>query len=257
LTASGNTAELARAYLARGTAWGREANDRIKDLTTAIKLRPNYLEPLRWRASTYTKTSPPNLEAAVADYTEYLKIKPSAEVNNSRAALYEQKGDKVKAISDYRAALALDPNNSTAKEKLAKLAPTTAVTPTQPTTSSPKPTTAEQFLAEGSRKAFQKDYDGAITSLSECLRLKPEAVECYAFRGFALGMKGDPTAAKPDFEAAIKLAPNQPEIYLLRGLTFVRVGSKAEAVKDFRSVLRLDPNNREAKDALQRLGEQP
>ena len=70
-------------------------------------------------------------------------------------------------------------------------------------------------------------------------------------------MKGDSATSKTDFDAAIKLAPNQPEIYLMRGTTFVAFGKKAEAVKDFRNVLKINPNNREAKDALQRLGEQP
>lgn len=259
LTASGNMAELARAYYERGRAGlFSNADDTIKDYTMALKLRPNYLLPLGRRASAYHKyKEPSNLEAAIADYTEYLKIKPSAGIYTSRAAIYEERGEKAQAINDYRAALVLDPNNSTAKGKLAKLAPTTA-TPSQPTTtSSPKPSTAEQFAAEGNQKVSQNDYDGAIKSFSECLRLKPEAVDCLAFRGFAHGMKGDQTAAKPDFEAAIKLAPNQPEIYLMRGMTFVRLGNKVEAVKDFRTVLRINPNNREAKDALQRLGEQP
>lgn len=259
LTASGNTAELARAYYQRGQSNSLDHlwDDGIKDFTTALKLRPNYSSPLALRATTHSiRTDKPNLDAAIADYTEYLKLKPTDYTYINRADIYERKGETGKAISDYRAALALNPNNYTAKTRLAELG-VTATTPTPTPPVSPKQPTAEQFAAEGRRQAAQKDYDGAIKSFSECLRLKPDASACYAFRGYVLGIKGDPAAAKKDFEAAFKLEPNQAANYFIRGMMFTELGNKEEAVKDFRAVLKIDPNNQQAKSALQKLGVQP
>jgi tetratricopeptide (TPR) repeat protein len=249
LTASNNTAELAHAYFARGLAnlftQGSEGKG-FDDLAMALKLRPNYLRVLERRAYANTLGYVGGKPAAIADYTEYLRIKPDPYIYYERGKIYEEMGGKEKAVADYRAALALKPDFSGAQEKLTKLA----------STPSPKPATAEQLAAESRQKITQRDYDGAIKSSSECLRLKTNAPECYAFRGFAFGMKGDSTAAKTDFEAAIKLAPNQPEIYLMRGLVFLRLGSREDSIKDFRNVLRIDPNNGEAKTALQKLGVQ-
>lgn len=259
LTASGNTAELARAYYERGKANMKDKWDSagaIEDYTTALKLRPNYLPPLAGRAYAHRYGVSPNLEASIADYTEYLKIKPSAYMYTLRAYVYEFRGEKAKAINDFRAALALEPDYSAAKADLARLLTPTNPTPSQPTPSSPNQPTAEQFAAEGRQQISQKNYDAAIKSFSECLRLKPGVAACYAFRGMALGMKGDSAASKTDFETAIKLEPNQVGTYIVRGIMHVGLGKKAEAIEDFRAALKIDPNNREAKQALQRLGVQ-
>lgn len=262
LKASGNSVYLAYAYYFRSDTYIslKQWNEAISDLTMAIKTRPNYLGAFRRRAEVYeSRTDKPDLEAAIADLTEIIKIKPSYDIYEKRGDLYEKKGDKEKAINDYRTAVTLDRYlNSLAKEKLAKLAPaaTTANSNQTPPKSQIQPT-AEQFAAEGRRQAAQKDYDGAIKSFSECLRLKPDASPCYSFRGFARGMKGDLASAQTDFEAAIKLEPNQAANYFIRGMMYSELGKKNEAISDFRAVLKLDPNHQQAKAALQKLGVQP
>ncbi|MBK9765756.1 MAG: tetratricopeptide repeat protein [Chloracidobacterium sp.] len=174
-----------------------------------------------------------------------------------RAALFAEKGERAKAIADYRAALALEPNNYTAKTQLAKLAPTPAPVATQPVTPRPPQPTAESFATEGRRQVSEKDYDGAIKSLTECIRLKSDAAACFAFRGYAQGMKGMMSFANADHDAAVKLSPNEPAIYFVRGMMFSELGKKAEAITEFRKVLKLDPNNKQAQSALQSLGVAP
>ena len=195
LTASGSTWHLARAYYERGCANGlaQKFDDAISDYTEALKVRPNYWSALVLRGTYHSiRTDKPNLDAAIADYSEYLKGKPSAYTFAVRAAIYERKGETAKAIADYRAALALEPDNYNAKEGLARLASANQSAPAKPTQK-----TAEQFAAEGRQQLAAKDYWSAIDSFSNCLVLKPKVAACRAFLGFALGMVNDlPTAGR-------------------------------------------------------------
>lgn len=230
LKANGNSVYLARAYFFRSDTHIslKQWNEAVSDLTMAIKIRPNYLAAFNRRAEIFVnRTDKTDLEAAIADYTEIIKIKPEANIYAKRAVIYEKKGETGKAVSDWRAALALDPFDTTAKAQIAKLAPAaTTASSNQTPTNSPKQPTAEQFAAEGRSQAAKKDYDGAIKSFSECLRVKPDAAACYSFRGFARGMKGDLASAKTDFEAAIKLEPNQAAHYFIRGMMYSELGKK-------------------------------
>ncbi len=262
LSKIGNTRNLANAYYERGNSYSLEQkNDlAIADFTSAIKLNPDHVGAYSLRATVHSSpffNPKRDVDAAIADYTKVITLEPGAYWYTNRAALFEEKGDRAKAIADYRAALALEPNNYTAKTQLAKLSPAPAPVATQPVTPRPPQPTAESFAAEGRRQLSQKDYDGAIKSLTDCLRLKSDAAPCYAFRGYAQGMKGDINAANVDHEAAVKLSPNEPAIYFVRGMMFTELGKKTEAINEFRKVLRLDPNNKQAQSALQGLGVAP
>lgn len=125
LKASGNTAELARAYNERGYSYlfAKKWDEAINDFTAAIKLRPNYSLAYGGRALAYIyRKDAPNLDAAIADYTEIIRIrKNEASEYVNRGNIYKKKSETAKAVSDYRAALALEPNNYSAKSALEKL----------------------------------------------------------------------------------------------------------------------------------------
>lgn len=260
LSKSAKTRELADAYYERGNSYSLEQkNDlAIADFTSAIKLNPDHVGAYSLRATVHSSpffNPKRNVDAAIADFTKVIELEPSAYWYTNRAALFEEKGERAKAVADYRAALALEPNNYTAKTKLAKLAP--AAVTTQPATPRSQQPTAESFAAEGRRQLSQKDYDGAIKTLTECLRLKSDAAACYAFRGYAHGMKGDMNSSNSDHQAGIKLNPTEAALYFVRGMMFVELGKKVEAVAEFRNVLKLDPNNMQAQTALRDLGIKP
>ncbi|MEZ5424409.1 MAG: tetratricopeptide repeat protein, partial [Pyrinomonadaceae bacterium] len=257
LSARADTRALADAYYHRGNMYSLQQKNAlaIADFTSAIKYNPDHVGAYSLRAT--VNASPffnpnRNVDAAIADYSQVLRIKPSGYFYRLRGELFEENGEMAKAIADYRAAFSLDPNDYPTRQKLSKLAPDALAAP--PKAAGPS---AEQFAAEGRRKLAQKDYDGAINSLNECLRIKPDAAPCYAFRGYAQGMKANMAAANSDHEAAVKLSPNEPAIYFVRGMMLVELGNKAGAIAQFRNVLKLDPNNKQAQAALQNLGVAP
>ena len=188
----GSAADLSEAYLGRGVTYKKDKQweSAINDLTTALKLKPNHVGALYARAEVYeTRTDQPDLEAAIADLTAIIKIKPKNFYYEKRGDLYEKKGDVAKAVSDYRSALALNSYSPRAKSQLEKLAPAaaTAATPNQTPQNPAKQPTAEEYAADGRRQAAQKNYDAAIKSFSECLRLKPDAVSAKPFAALRSG----------------------------------------------------------------------
>ena len=193
------------------------------------------------------------IAAAGNDYFAKLNAIP-AWLGRGRAYASQGKTDLAKA--DFNTVLTLSKDSKEARAELAKLPG--EVPPTVAQGSAAGPQTAEQWAAQGRRQAEGKDYDGAIKSFSECLRLKPDAIACRAFRGGAYGLKGDMAASRADFEKALAMDPaSHGAIYFMRGMMHAQLGMKNEAVSDFQAVLRFDPNNAQAKRALQQLEVQP
>jgi len=53
-----------------------------------------------------------NLDAAIADFDEAIKLEPTAQVYDNRAGIWQDKKDYAKAIADYTQALRSDPNST-------------------------------------------------------------------------------------------------------------------------------------------------
>lgn len=61
---------------------------------------------------------PAQWASALADYNRALEYAPTVRAYMSRAALYRQRGETAKAVSDYQNALRLDPNNAAVQAAL-------------------------------------------------------------------------------------------------------------------------------------------
>jgi tetratricopeptide (TPR) repeat protein len=62
------------------------------------------------------------LDRAIADYGEALRLEPQADIYNSRGELWWKKGDRPKALSDFAAAIKLSPDHPAAKGNYKRLA---------------------------------------------------------------------------------------------------------------------------------------
>jgi tetratricopeptide (TPR) repeat protein len=62
------------------------------------------------------------LDRAIADYGEALRLEPQPDVYNSRGELWWKRGDRPKALSDFAAAIKLSPDHPAAKGNYKRLA---------------------------------------------------------------------------------------------------------------------------------------
>ena len=62
------------------------------------------------------------LDRAISDYSEVLRLEPQADLYNARGELWWKTGDRPKALADFAAAMKLNPDHPTAKRNYKRLA---------------------------------------------------------------------------------------------------------------------------------------
>jgi len=86
-----------------------------------------------------------------------------------------------------------------------------------------------------------KQFDEAINILNTVIRLDPNDVSMYAWRGDAYYQKGQYDAAVKDLNEAVRLDPNDGYAYIRRGDAYRKKGLYDAANKDYSEAIRLDP----------------
>jgi tetratricopeptide (TPR) repeat protein len=86
-----------------------------------------------------------------------------------------------------------------------------------------------------------RDYDRAIASASEAMRLDPTDATPVVNRGLAYSRKGDSNRAIADYTEAIRLNPNYGIAFHNRGAAYLKKGDNRRAIADFNEAIRLDP----------------
>jgi tetratricopeptide (TPR) repeat protein len=85
------------------------------------------------------------------------------------------------------------------------------------------------------------DYDRAIATVSEAIRLDPKNALAFVNRGIAYARKGDHDRAIADYNEAIRLDPKNALAFANRGLAYERKGDHDRAIADYNEAIRLDP----------------
>jgi len=121
------------------------------------------------------------IDRAIADYTNAIKLAPSAVGYFNRGNAYLKKEDYANAESDYTACLKLDPNF------------------------------VDAYLSRGVTFLNRGQYDRAIQDYNEALRLRPNYVVAIVKRGTAYFAKGDYAHAIQDYDEALRLEPGNAQ----------------------------------------------
>ncbi|MBX7172467.1 MAG: tetratricopeptide repeat protein [Pyrinomonadaceae bacterium] len=220
-----------------------------KDFNRSIEISPNaaalYLNRGEFRQSSLDNQKN---ELALADFTKAIQLKPDfADAYYFRGKSSVFKKDYNAAETDYKKALEINPNHTSAKKALEKLkterpsassTPSPTYRPSNPTpvyqpkaVPSPTPTLSE---AEKTKRA-ENFFNSAV----------------YNFRGEKF------EAAAQDFTEYLKLYPNNANVYFNRGTAYQRAGKNDLAKADFEKALQLQPDFPAVKTQLEKLKATP
>lgn len=156
------------------------------------------------------------LEAALEDFSEALRLEPSAARYAYRSAVLMKMNRRAEAKKDCEDGLKMDPTCPTLHERLGHI-------------------------------VFDEcDYDSAIEEFNVALsHVKNESTRANIFTRraaahFRLGERGD---AFKDINYAIILGPNDPVRYATRSTMYLEIGDTESAMKDIEHALTLSPRH--------------
>jgi tetratricopeptide (TPR) repeat protein len=107
---------------------------------------------------------------------------------------------------------------------------------------------ADDYFNSGVQKFKKQDYQGALHDYNRAIKLNPNFVEAYNYRGNLKQNKlQDYKGALADFNRAIQLEPNYALLYKNRGvLKVAHLQDNRGALVDLNRAIQLDPNFAEA-----------
>ncbi|MEO6550094.1 MAG: tetratricopeptide repeat protein [Ferruginibacter sp.] len=101
--------------------------------------------------------------------------------------------------------------------------------------------TAREMFDKGFAYGNSRQYDKAIESYTEAIKLGPDMAGAYMNRGFAYIMEKQYDAAIQDYSKAINLAPDNKLNYYNRGYCYQQKMLYDLAIKDLNKTISIDP----------------
>jgi Tfp pilus assembly protein PilF len=99
---------------------------------------------------------------------------------------------------------------------------------------------AKPYFDSGLAYLGSKDFDKAISDLTEAIRLDPNSFVAYAERGWAYFVHSDYDKAISDYNDVIRLDPNNTSAYDTRGTAYEIRGNLDKAISDFTEEIRIN-----------------
>jgi tetratricopeptide (TPR) repeat protein len=99
------------------------------------------------------------------------------------------------------------------------------------------------LMSQANTDSNTGNYDSAIATFGEAIRLNPNDALAFYSRGLVYGKKGDNDHAIADYNEAIRLDAKNALAFRNRGLAHEKKGNNDQAIADFSEAIRLDPND--------------
>ncbi len=235
-------------YYALGNADSVKSNydAAVADYTEAIRLDPKYAEAYRCRGDAWYWKDGHN--KAIDDYSEAIRLEPkNASAFSGRGAAYYQKNDFDHALADCEGAVRLNPNlwlgfYYRGAARFSKGDYAKAVSDYTETLRIDHDN-AEALCARGMAYRRVGDLDRAIADCSHAIRLNDRYDAAYYERGWDYQEKGDYNRAIDDYTEVIRIKPERGDAYFGRGRVRHAQGDYKKAIADYREAIRLDPKD--------------
>jgi tetratricopeptide (TPR) repeat protein len=98
----------------------------------------------------------------------------------------------------------------------------------------------------GNLLAAAKEYEAAISSYDQALKIKPELHQAWNNRGNALDDLGRIEEAISSYDQALKIKPDKHEAWYNRGIALRNLGRIEEAISSYDQALKIKPDSHEA-----------
>ena len=102
------------------------------------------------------------------------------------------------------------------------------------------------FNLQGAANAALQNYEKAIDSYKQAIKIKPDYAEAYNNMGNALNDKGELDAAIDSYKQALKIKPDFAEAYYNMGNSLRDNGDLDTAIDSYNKVLTIKPDHAEA-----------
>jgi tetratricopeptide (TPR) repeat protein len=167
-----------------------------------------------------------------------------------RAKESSDRGEYVRAIADYDAALELRPGEpliyfgrGNAYAALRRYAPAIADF-TEAIRLDPE--NAAYFINRGNAYSRSGDFQRAVADYGRAIRLDSNDSRAYSNRANAYAEMEEHDKAAADFTEVVRLRPDWAEAYFGRGNARLALGRNEDALRDYSEAIRLDGRNAEA-----------
>ena len=101
------------------------------------------------------------------------------------------------------------------------------------------PHALELFNIQGAANAAQKNYDEAIDSYKQALKIKPNFSENHYNMGIVLHGKGDVGAALESYKRALKINPAHAKSHINLGIIYKNRGDFSTAIVSYKKALKI------------------
>jgi tetratricopeptide (TPR) repeat protein len=109
-----------------------------------------------------------------------------------------------------------------------------------------KPDYAEAYYNMGIALQNKGDPEAAINSYKQAIKIKPDYAKAYSNMGNALKDKGDLEVAIDSYEQAIKIKPDYAEVYYNMGNALKEKGDPEAAIDSYKQAIKIKPDYVEA-----------
>jgi tetratricopeptide (TPR) repeat protein len=187
-------------------------DDRLNDLSEAIKLAPNDAKPLRERGAAYLAAE--QAAEALADFDAALKL------DAEHADTYEARGMALGLLRRY----------DEARESFGRageLAPESAV----------------PWLQRARISALAGDFDQAVADANHALEIKPDEINGLVLKAQSLALSGKAEEAIPDANRALQLNPESDDVVRVWTMVIEKAGQTKTAIKELRQQVEANPDD--------------
>lgn len=223
----------------------REYDRAIVSFTEAINLKPEIAYTYDWRGAAYQFKKEPEIEIAISDYKEAVKLNPTKAYYHFKLAdlYYDQKKNEI-ALAELNEAIKLDPKSTDAYSKKGdvlrtiKLYDSSIICYTQVIRIDPK-----NFAAYRSRASIYgllKEYEKAALEYEKILKIDSTNITAYSNRASIYRNQKLYDLAILDYTTALRISPKSNYLYSSRAYTYKEQGNIELALNDINEYVKLN-----------------